>query len=183
MEITAAEFKTQFPRFSPAYLPVYTEGTYYKGDIRYYNGAFYEVKVTSTTNPPTDTTDWKQVEGNVLNYTQDSDILNAANEAKVNFNEGLFADTSIAKLVFLYLTAFYLTLDFQTAMAPMGATGLVQSKSVGSVSESYAIPQAFMDKPMYAFYMHNAYGRKYLSLITPYLTGNIILSRGGITID
>ena len=184
MYITPDDFKAQFPRFTPVYLPQYViNTTYYKGNKVYYGGKFYQVKVASTSNVPTDTTDWQEVQDYVLNYTQDSDIINAIAEAEVNFNEGLFANKSTAKLVFLYLVAYYLTIDFQNAMAAMGGGGIVQSKSVGSVSESYAIPQWMLNNPSFSMYAQNGYGRKYLSLIRPYLLGNIILSKGRTTTD
>lgn len=184
MNVTVAEFKTQFPRFTPVYLPVYVaETTYYKDDVVYYEGKFYKVKVASTTNVPTNTTDWEAIQGNVLNYTQDSDITNAMLEASVNFNEGLFESEDIKKLMFLYLTAFYLTLDFRNAINPNGGFGLTQSKSVGSVSESYGIPQWVLNKPQYSIYAQNGYGLKYLNMLLPYLTGNIILAKGATTYD
>lgn len=181
--ITTEDFKNQFPRFIPVYLPVYSYKTYVNGDIVYYNGAFYQCKVASSNNVPTNTTDWKPIQANILNYTQDSDIINAMAEAKVNFNEGLFTDCCTAKLVFLYLTAYYLTVDFQNAMSPMAGGGIVQSKSVGSVSEGYAIPQWMLNNATLSMYAQNGYGRKYLSLIRPYLVGNIILSKGRTTTD
>lgn len=181
--VTPEDFKNQFPRFTPSYLPIYVYKTYYNGDIVFYNGTFYQCIVTSTDTAPINTTDWQITNGNVLNYTQDSDIINAIAEASVNFNKGLFADCCTAKLVFLYLVAYYLTVDFQNAMSPMGGGGIVQSKSVGSVSESYAIPQWMLNNPSYSMYAANGYGRKYLSLIRPYLLGTIILSRGRTTTD
>ena len=179
--ITVEDFKWQFPRFTPVYLPLYQNKTYFQNDVVFYNNAFYQVIVTSTNNVPTNTTDWKQINQSVLNYTQDADIVNAMNEARVNFNEGLFDDCETKKLMFLYLTAFYLTLDFQNAAGANGGFGLVQSKSVGSVSESYGIPQWVLNKPQFSLYAQNGYGRKYLNMLLPYLTGNIILAKGATT--
>lgn len=181
MIVTPEDFKSQFPRFTPVYLPLYTYQTYFKDDIVYYGDKFYQCIKESTNNVPTNTTDWKQVKGNVLNYTQDSDIINAIQEASINFNEGLFEDECTAKMMFLYLVAFYLTVDFQNALNANGGAGLVQSKSVGSVSESYAIPQFFLNKPQFALFAQNGYGRKYLNMLLPYLTGNIILAKGATT--
>ena len=183
IQITPEDFKAQFPRFTPVYLPVYEFKTYVKDDIVYYNGAFYKCKVASSNNLPTNTTDWETIQSSVLNYTQDSDIINAIAEASVNFNESLFPDENKAKLVFLYLIAYYLTVDFQNAMSPMAGGGIVQSKSVGSVSEGYAIPQWMLNNATLSMYAQNGYGRKYLSLIKPYLVGNIILSKGRTTFD
>ena len=184
MNITIAEFKTQFPRFTPMYLPVYVTGTYFKDDIVYYTvtSLFYKVKVTSTTALPTVTTDWELYNGTVLNYTQDSDILNAIAEANVNFNEGLFADTATAKLVFMYLVAHYLTIDFRNALGN-NQIGLVASKSVGSVSESYSLPSWILNNAALAPYATTGYGIKYCSLIRPYLVGNFFVVKGSINAD
>lgn len=61
--------------------------------------------------------------------------------------------------------------------------GIVASKSVGSVSESYSIPQWMLNNPTFSMYAQNGYGRKYLSLIQPFLVGNIILSKGATTAE
>lgn len=183
MQVTTDDFRSQFPRFTPVYLPIYINKTYYNGDVVYHNNTFYQCIVANTNNIPTVATDWKQINTSVLNYTQDSDIINAMAEAQVNFNEDLFSDCCTAKLVFLYLTAYYLTVDFQNAMSPMAGGGIVQSKTVGSVSESYGLPQWMLNSPILGMYAQNGYGRKYLSLIRPYLVGNIILSKGNTTAD
>lgn len=180
MIITAQDFKLQFPRFTPEYLPVYVAGTYFKGDVVYYEGLFYECKKTSTTNLPTTTADWDLYNDSILNYTQDSDILNAALEANVNFNEGLFPDVTTAKLVFLYLVAHYLTIDFRNALGS-NQIGLVASKSVGSVSESYSIPNWILNNAGLAPYATTGYGIKYCSLIRPYMIGNFFIAKGAIT--
>jgi hypothetical protein len=180
-QICVQDFKIQFPRFNPTYLPVYipTE-TYTQGQTVYYNGAFYECIVVSTTAVPTTTTDWQVTSDSVLNYTQDSDILTAMLEADINFNKSLFPDTETQNLVFLYLTAFYLTLDFRNASGGNSA-GVTTSKSVGSVSEGYTIPQWVMKSPTMSIYASNGYGLKYLSLIYPYMIGNVILVNGATT--
>ena len=183
LTVTVAEFKTQFPRFSPMYLPVYTSGTYFKDDIVYYSvtALFYKCKVATTTNLPTVTTDWELYNDSVLNYTQDNDILEAIGEARVNFNEGLFPDEATAKLVFLFLVAHYLTVDFNIALG-VNQIGITTSKSVGSVSEGYTIPQWILSNPALSMYATTGYGIKYCSLIKPYLVGNVFIVKGGITL-
>lgn len=181
--LTAQQFKTQFPRFTPQYLSDITyvqDKIYFKDDIVYYNGLFYKCKVEQTTSVPTSTDKWSLYDDSVLNYTQDTDILNAYNEAKVNFNESLFADETLALMVFLYLAAHYLTIDFNNALG-ISSIGIVSSKSVGSVSESYTIPQWLNDSPALGVYATTPYGIKYSSLIRPYLIGNVMLFKGGIT--
>ena len=178
---TISDFKTQFPRFTPMYLPVYAEGTYFKGDIVYYNSLFYECIAETTTNLPTNTTDWKLYNDSVLNYTQDGDILEAFEEAKINFNEGLFADDSMALKAFLFLAAYYLTMDFMNALGN-NQIGILTSKSVGSVSEGYSIPGWLLNNPMLSMYASNGYGIKYATLIKPYLTGNFFIVKGHTTV-
>ncbi len=179
--ITVEDFKEHFSRFSPQYLPVWQEGQIYtKGQIVYYNNVFYECIVSSTDNVPAIEESWKIISQNVLNFTQDSDIINAFREAWVNFNQDLFNDIETAKLVFLYLTAHYLTVDFNNALG-INNIGIPTSKSVGSVSQGYAIPQWLTNSPGLSMYAATGYGIKYASLIRPYLTGNIFLVKGRIT--
>lgn len=178
---TVSDFKTHFPRFNPMYLPVYAAGTYFKGDIVYYNTLFYECIATTTTNLPTDATDWKLYNDTVLNYTQDSDILEAFEEARINFNEGLFGDDSKALKTFLFLAAYYLTMDFMNALGA-NQIGILTSKSVGSVSEGYSIPGWLLNNPMLSMYASNGYGIKYATLIKPYLTGNFFIVKGRTTV-
>lgn len=200
--ITVEDFKSLFTRGIP-YLPLFIEGqTYFKGDIVYYENIdsseqnssfrsslrlthnFYSSLIDANTALPTDTQAWQLIVDNVDNYVQDSDIERAFLEAKVNFNTGLFSDDDVAKMIFLYLAAHYLIIDLSNAQNPFGGgfIGFTQSKSVGSVSESYAIPSWILNNPKLSMYAQTGFGRKYLSLIQPYLVGNIILSRGRTTI-
>ena len=177
IEVTTDDFKNLFTRDFP-YLPVYIEGkTYFKDDEVYFEPNFYKSLTDGNTTEPTDTTNWEAVNDSVDNYIQDSDIMRAFKEAKVNFNAGLFGDDDTVKMVFLYLAAHYLVIDLNNAMNPMamGFMGFTQSKSVGSVSESYAVPQWMLNNAQ------TGYGRKYLSLIQPYLVGNIIFVPGRTT--
>ena len=181
--IAASDFRTQFPRFSPQYLTdiTYVSGkTYFKDDIVYYETLFYKAK-KNTTALPTVTTEWELYNDSVLNYTQDSDILEAYGEAKINFNESLFPNEATALRVFLFLAAHYLTVDFQNAL---GSTklGITTSKSVGSVSEGYTIPPYIQNSPALSIYCTTGYGIKYASLLYPYLIGNVMLFRGQTTI-
>ena len=178
---TVNDFKTKFPRFSPMYLPVYSEGTYFKGDVVYYQNYFYKCIVENTSNLPTNTTDWQLYNDSVLNYTQDNDILEAFKEASVNFNEGLFANDAQALEVFLFLAAHYLTVDFNNALG-VNQIGIRTSRSVGSVSEGYTVPQWLLSNPLLSMYATTGYGVKYASLIKPYLAGNVFIVKGRTTV-
>lgn len=179
--ITVTDFKSLFKRDFP-YLPVWEYGkSYMAGDIVYYEGNFYQSKTNGNSDePPTE--NWTLYNDNELNYVSDEDISRAFVEAKANFNPCLFPDCQIMRMVYCYLSAHYLVIDLNNAMNPLalGAMGIVQSKSVGSVSESYGIPQWLMNKPNMSLYAQTGYGLKYLSLITPYMVGNIIYTPGRI---
>lgn len=183
IEVTTDDFKNLFTRDFP-YLPLYVEGkTYFKDDEVYFNSNFYKSLIDGNTTEPTDITNWEIVKDSVDNYIQDSDIMRAFKEAKVNFNAGLFGDDDTIKMVFLYLTAHYLVIDLNNAMNPlgMGFMGFTQSKSVGSVSESYAVPSFATNNALLSQLMLTGFGRKYLSLLQPYLVGNIIFCPGRTT--
>ena len=180
MYATVLDFKTQFPRFSPMYLPEYIGGTYFNGDVVYYNDLFYQCIVESTQNLPTNTTDWKLINDSVLNYTQDSDIMDAFEEAGINFNGALFPDCLSRKKAFLYKAAHYLTVDFNNALG-MNQIGILTSKSVGSVSEGYSVPAWILNNPTLSMYASTGYGIKYCSLIKPYITGNFFIVKGRTT--
>ena len=185
MQVTPQDFRAQFPRFTPMYLPVYVaNSTYFQGDIVYFTdtGLFYQCLVKTTTNSPSNTTDWDLYSDDVLNYTQASDILEAIAEANINFNEGLFPDEETAKKVFLFLVAHYLTVDFNNALG-LNQIGIVTSKSVGSVSESYTVPQWLLNNPALSAYATTGYGIKYATLIRPYLVGNVFIVQGRTTTD
>lgn len=182
--VSVDDFKKLFSRDFP-YLPVYIENkAYFTGDEVYYEPNFYKSLTDGNTTLPTNTTNWELVNDTVDDYLSDNDILRAFKEAKVNFNAGLFEEEETAKMVFLYLTAHYLIIDLNNAQNPlaMGFMGFTQSKSVGSVSESYAIPQFMTNNAILSQYATTGFGRKYLSLIQPYLIGNIMLIPGGTTI-
>lgn len=181
--VSTTDFQDLFNRDFP-YLPVYVEGkAYFTNDIVYYEPNFYQSLVDNNTELPTNTTNWQVINDSVNNYIQDSDIMRAFNEAVINFNVNLFTDQNSAIMVFLYLAAHYLVIDLNNAMNPraLGFMGFTQSKSVGSVSESYGIPQWMLNNQVLSAYAQTGYGRKYLSLIQPYLIGNVLFFNGRTT--
>jgi hypothetical protein len=129
---------------------------------------------------PTVTANWDIVSDNVDNYVLDADIEKAFNEAKITFNQSLFSSEENVKIGFLYLTAHYLVNDLRAALKGLSGTAAfpLQSRSVGSVSESYGIPEMYLKNPVYSFYTQSAYGLKYLNLILPQLVGNVVSVMG-----
>lgn len=180
--ITVDDFKAIFTRDFP-YIPYFIYGkNYFTGDVVYSDNEFYQSKIDGNTDtPPSE--NWQIYNDNLFNYVSDEDISKAFIEAKVNFNPKLFPSCEIMRLVFCYLAAHYLVIDLNNAQNPLavGFMGITQSKSVGSVSESYGIPQWVLNDRNLSMYAQTGFGRKYLSLILPYLAGNIIYTPGRIS--
>lgn len=108
-------------------------------------------------------------------YIQDADITKAFGQTQVNLNPALFADQANYALGYLWLSAHYLVVDLRASS--QGLSGqfafLETSKSVGSVSQGFTIPQRILDNPYWAMLMTTNYGAKYLQMIIPQLTGQV----------
>lgn len=115
------------------------------------------------------------VYGTGQDQVSDNDITRAISEAKMNFNESLFDTDDEKKIIFLYLTAYYLVVDINN-INTQGASnngGLVTYKQVRNVAESFKVPKWIEESPMYSMFSQNGYGLKYLTMIYPYLIGNV----------
>lgn len=182
--VTADQFKAYYFRDFP-YLPIYdSTKTYFKGDV-VYDGTnnFYVSLVDNNTSALNDSTKWKVTKGDIYDYVTDEDIEKALGQAILNANEDFGSTCDEKIIIYLHLVAFYLVLDLKNASTGVNSSyaGLVASKSVGSVSESYNFPQWVINSPMYSLYSQNGYGMKYLSLIIPYLSCTILFSQGYTT--
>ncbi len=183
--ITIAQFQNQFFRDFP-YLPTWVNTqTYNAGNLAYYNGLFYTAIQNGLVGvtPGSDTAKWTQVNGDPLQYIQPQDITNAFAEAQVIFNPGLFTTDAVITLAYLYLTAHYLVNDLRTAAQGVESGGSfpVSARSVGSMSETYQIPDRYKDSPQLAFFTTTGYGQKFLSMVLPNLVGNFGHVYGGTT--
>ena len=118
--------------------------------------------------------------GSSLSTVTDTDISNAMIDANMMFNTELWDSQEAYSNAYLLLTAHCLVLSLRASS--QGITGnydwLVSSKSVGSVSESQAIPQRILDNPLFAMYVKTNYGAKYLMFCLPYLTGAMFSMQG-----
>ena len=177
--ITIQDFKTLFYR-DFKYLPLWTAGTYNKDEIVYYSSTklFYICKNNGTTSNPANIADWSLYTDNILNYVQDNDIDKAFNEACATFNGSLY-EANVIQTAWLYLTAHFLVMDLRANGVQSESFKLSNSKSVGSVSESYTIPQWILDNPLYSYYSKTSYGSKYLTITLPKLIGNVASVWGG----
>lgn len=116
-------------------------------------------------------------------YVKDADIHKAFIEAKVCFNSNLFSESDHIKITFLYLSAHYLVSDIQASRQGLRSKGVdaVTSRSVGAVSESYAILERFASDPILSTYTQTRYGQRYLGLLAPLLVGNVQVFTGSTT--
>lgn len=110
----------------------------------------------------------------------DSSISKAFGEANFGINQDLFSSQERYTIGFLYLAAHYLVTDLRNAS--QGLKGQYNwaetSKSVGSVSQGFSIPQDIMNNPMFMMYTRTTYGGKYLELLLPGLYGNVGVAYG-----
>lgn len=110
----------------------------------------------------------------------DSDISKAFGQTSFNMNPNLFASQEQYQVAFMLLAAHYLVVDIR--MSSQGINGqfafLEQSKSVGSVSQAFAIPQRILDDPYLAMLTKTNYGAKYLELVLPQLSGQMFAVYG-----
>lgn len=115
-----------------------------------------------------------------MDSVRDKDIIKAMGEAKFTFNESLFSEEPQKKLGFLYLTAHYLCIDLENSSKGLGSKfeGIMTSKSVGSVSVGYQLPEWIMSSPIYSMLGQTGYGCKYLSLVIPQMVGNMYAIKG-----
>lgn len=183
--VTVEQFEEYFFRDFP-FLPLFEEGkTYWKDDVVYYTDEnFYQSLIDDNTALPTDPEAWKKVKGDIYNYVTDADIERAMSQAYLNRNPRFGTDDEERINIYLHLIAFYLVMDIQNAAGGVNSSymGLVASKSVDGVSESYNFPQWLVNSPTYGLFAQNGYGMKYLSLILPYMSVTVMFSRGRSTV-
>lgn len=110
----------------------------------------------------------------------DSDIAKSFTFSNVNFSQSLWADQGSYNVGYFLLSAHYLVMNLRASS--QGINGqfafLEQSKSVGSVSQGFAIPQRVLDNPDWAVLMKTNYGAQYLQLILPQLAGQVYSVEG-----
>lgn len=114
-----------------------------------------------------------------LDYVLDSDIEKAISEMQAMLPVCMFED-NVLDIAQMYLTAHCLVHNMRTGNSGLASAFPfpMQSRSVGSVSESYGIPQTFLQKACYSFYITSGYGLKYLALFYPRSRGNVAVAQG-----
>jgi len=110
----------------------------------------------------------------------DQDITNAFQMTNFNINQALFSCQSNYTTGYLLLSAHYLVSNLRNSSQGINGkfTWLEQSKGVGAVNSSYAIPQRILDNPYWTQLVTTTYGQQYLQLLMPQLTGAMTISYG-----
>jgi hypothetical protein len=118
--------------------------------------------------------------GNNAGEVSDLQIQQAIDEMGIQINQSLFLSQASFNISAEYLSAHYLVMNLTAAGS--GCSGqeqwLIQSKSVGSISTSFAIPQRILDNPYFAWLSKTTYGNRYLMNVFPLLSGQIFITRG-----
>lgn len=115
-----------------------------------------------------------------LTKVQDSDISKAIDEAGPLVNDELFDSQGDFTRAYLYLSAHFLCTDLQNSS--QGVSGAfswaTNSRSVGSVSQSFTIPEIMQKNPLWLMMSQTAYGARYLMMIQGRLAGAMGVAYG-----
>lgn len=154
--------------------------------VNFKPGVWVSLEGDNYTVPGTNDTMWEldiDETENLDDVILDEDIIRAMGEATFKFNPRLFNEAK-GKIIFLYLTMFFLVYDKQAAASGLNgnnAAGPVIHRTVGKMSVTYMESKLFSKYPSYEFLASNDYGRKAFNLMAPYLRGGITLLHGGAT--
>jgi hypothetical protein len=105
----------------------------------------------------------------------DFDIAGAQAKAMLfNVAQGIFASQAAFTTAYNLLSAHYLCETLLAAGTGLSgkAEWLTNSKTVGNVTESYAIPDRIMRSPYLSKLSKTTYGSQFLELVSPQLIGN-----------
>lgn len=194
--ITLPEFKLFFMRDAgveyqpyPDWLPetVYSTGDKVVHVVNYKPTTWESKEDENTDEPSPQSTKWKRLEDEeeyIEDWVLDRDIVRAMGEASFKFNPSLFNEEK-GKMIFLYLTMFFLVYDRRMAAAGLTSStstaGPVIHRTVGKMTVSYAESKLYKTYPSYEFLSSNDYGRKAFNLMLPYLRAGVRILRGGNT--
>lgn len=119
--------------------------------------------------------------GQDSSVVMDQDLMNAFSDADVNVNPALFPSQPAYTTGFLLLTAHFLVTNLRSSSQGIAGkySWLQASKGVGSVSESFSIPQRILDNPEFAMLSQTTYGARFLYMVLPLLSGQMFSIYGG----
>jgi hypothetical protein len=113
----------------------------------------------------------------------DADITKALATAGINFNEALWSSQEQFDIAYLNLAAHYLVQSLRASSSGINSqwAGNTQSKGVGSVNESYVMPERVQNSPFLAGLYTTMYGKTYVDLLSLRILGNVVTIRGATT--
>lgn len=170
-------------------LPEWVAPTAYAEDdkvvaiVNFKPGVWVSKENNNYVTPGTDDTKWELDEEETEDLDSvilDLDIERAMGEASFKFNKSLFTEPK-GKMIFLYLTMFFLVYDRQNASSGLNgnsAAGPVLHRSVGKMSVTYMESKLYAKYPSYEFLASNDYGRKAFNLMAPYLRAGVRILYG-----
>lgn len=116
-----------------------------------------------------------------LTTVNDVDITKALSLQQNLINPTLFTNQNVYSQGALLLAAHFLVQNLRASA--QGIAGkfewLNNSKSVGAVSSSFAIPERLMENPEFAMLVSTVYGTQFLYMVLPLLTGQMFAVAGG----
>lgn len=112
--------------------------------------------------------------GSTTDVVMDGDITRALSEAYIGVDESLWGDNAEYQLAYLYLAAHNLVENLRASSQGIAGqySWIESSKSVGSVSQSFSIPDNILKNPTYAMLSKTSYGAKFLEMMLPRIIGN-----------
>ena len=145
--------------------------------VQQFKDRFYRDFTFANQNP----TQPQPLPPDAFDVIQDIDIQNAYADTISVINQCLFPNETVITNAFLLLAAHNLCLNIKAADSGINSKGTfpISSKSVGSVSVAYEMPEAYKNSALLAGYASTQYGQKYLNMVLPYLVGNVNTVFGG----
>ena len=87
----------------------------------------------------------------------DQDIERAMDEASMNFNADVLPDDKTRRIIFSYLTAYYLKIDVDNASSNGASSnvGILTYRQARNVAESFKVPKWIEENPVFSQFSQN----------------------------
>ena len=109
-----------------------------------------------------------------------TDIGNALIQTNMTINPAMWPDQGSYTFGYLLLAAHFMVLSLRASSQGLnGQWNWAQAgKSVGSLNETFEIPQRIKDNPDFMAYYKTNYGAQYMNLLWPQLCGQMFQIQG-----
>jgi hypothetical protein len=128
-----------------------------------------------STTPPTVTITSQDGDDTDASKVQTGDIVNGQNMALMHINPSLFASQTFYAQCLNLLTAHFVVTNILASTQGLKSQydWLTIQRTVGNVNSSFNIPHKVSSSPFLSTLTTTRYGAQYLSLISPFLIGNV----------